>query len=137
MNQTQPTAKPKGVNAATPSRLTLRRCFIMTNRNGLHARPCALLVKALRPFACEVRIEHDDAIASGNSILGLMALAAGFESKLLFTITGREAARAMAAVQRLFDTEFEEAYVCQTTRGPTNRNIKQTTPLKTNPRSRI
>ena len=121
MNQTKPTAKPKDVNSPTPSRLTLRRSFLMTNRNGLHARPCALLVKALRPFACEVRIEHDDAIASGNSILGLMALAAGFESKLRFTITGPEAACAMVAVQRLFDTEFEEAYAADNHPGANQR----------------
>lgn len=39
-----------------------------------------------------------------------MALAAGFGSRMTFIITGSEAARAMAAVQRLFETQFEEAY---------------------------
>jgi phosphotransferase system HPr-like phosphotransfer protein len=39
-----------------------------------------------------------------------MALAAGCGSKLTFTITGQDAARAMAAVQRLFATRFEQAY---------------------------
>ena len=82
-------------------------------QHGLHARPCALLVKTLRPFACDVKVEHDDATASGNSILGLMASAAGFESKLTFIITGSQAARAMVAVQRLFESQFEEAYALE------------------------
>jgi phosphotransferase system HPr-like phosphotransfer protein len=39
-----------------------------------------------------------------------MALAAGYESKLTFTATGKDAALALAAVKHLFDTHFEEAY---------------------------
>jgi phosphocarrier protein len=93
-----------------PIKPTLCQTFAMTSRNGLHARPCALLAKTLRPFACEARVEANGAVASGNSILGLMSLAAGFESKLTFIISGGEAARAMAAVQQLFETQFEEAY---------------------------
>lgn len=106
---TQPVSHKKTASDG-PAEPTLRQTFAMTNRNGLHARPCALLVKTLRPFACDVKVEHGDATASGNSILGLMALAAGFGSRMTFIITGSEAARAMAAVQRLFETQFEEAY---------------------------
>jgi phosphotransferase system HPr (HPr) family protein len=47
----------------------LRQTFTLTNRNGLHARPCALLVRTLHPFACEVKVQHSDALASGNSVL--------------------------------------------------------------------
>ena len=82
----------------------------MTNRNGLHARPCALLDKALQPFSCEVKVEHDGASTDGRSLFGLMGLAVGCESKITFVISGNDAPQAMAAVQRLFDTEFEEAY---------------------------
>jgi len=103
-------ANRKNAAPASGYEVTLRQTFTMTNRNGLHARPCALLVKTLRPFGCQVKVEHGNAVADGQSILGLMALAAGFGSKLAFTITGAEAARAMAAVQRVFDTQFEEAY---------------------------
>lgn len=104
------TATQKKLAPAGPTQPTLRQTFAMTNRKGMHARPCALLVRTLRPFACEARVEANGAVASGKSILGLMALAAGFGSNLTFIITGSEAARAMAAVQRLFETQFEEAY---------------------------
>jgi len=101
-------------NKIAPARTsspTLRQTFTMTNRYGMHARPCALLVKTLRRFACEVEVAAGGTVANGHSILGLMALAVGFGSKLTFSISGSEAARAMAAVQQLFKTQFEEAYM--------------------------
>jgi len=110
MKKTTQSATHKQIAPDGPNKPTLRQTFVMTNRHGMHARPCALLVKTLRPFACEARVEANGAVASGKSILGLMALAAGFGSNLTFIISGGEAARAMAAVQRLFKTQFEEAY---------------------------
>ena len=102
---TRKVAAPTG--SAQPTR---RQTFTMTNRSGLHARPCAVLIKTLRPFACEITVEHGDMTANGNSILGLMALGAGYGSKLTFTINGSAAAQAMAAVQWLFETQFQAAY---------------------------
>lgn len=94
----------------------LRREFTMTNRNGLHARPCALLEKALRPFTCDALVKHGASSTNGRSIFGLMGLAVGYETKLTFVIRGSDAAPAMAAVQRLlFDTEFQEAYLPEDT----------------------
>jgi phosphotransferase system HPr (HPr) family protein len=89
---------------------TVQQTFIMTNHAGLHARPCALLDKTLRPFDCEVRVEHDRETADGRSLFGLMGLAVGHGSEVKFIISGRDARPAMAAVQRLFETRFEEAY---------------------------
>ena len=54
MKKPNPTDARKTVVPAASKETTLRRTFIMTNRNGLHARPCALLDKALQPFTCEV-----------------------------------------------------------------------------------
>lgn len=102
--------RDKKIVPARPSSPTLRQTFTMTNRHGLHARPCALLVKTLRRFACKVEVGAGDGVVNAQSILGLMSLGVGFGSKLTFMINGREAARAMAAVQQLFKTQFEEAY---------------------------
>ena len=99
------------VAPAPPPTLTLAESFVLKNRKGLHARPCALLVKTVRPFDCEMMVEGNGHIANANSILSLMALAAGYETRLIFTATGKDAARALAAVRRLFDTNFEEAYL--------------------------
>jgi hypothetical protein len=57
-----------------------------------------------------VEVEVNGEKASGNSILGLMALGAGYGSKMSVTIVGTDAPQAMAAVEHLFKTHFEEAY---------------------------
>jgi phosphocarrier protein len=89
---------------------TLRQTFVLDLAHGLHARPCALLVKTLRPFRCRVEVEANGQQANGNSIMGLMALAAGKGSKITFTMVSEDAARAMAAISRVFETHFEDAY---------------------------
>lgn len=110
MKKTIPTKTRKKVAPDGRFQAPLRQTFIMTNRNGLQARPCALLIKVLQDFTCGVSVEHDGATADGRSILGLMCLAVGYESKLTFVVSGKDAPQAMAAVQQLFDTNFEEAY---------------------------
>ena len=90
--------------------LTLRQTFLVNLLHGLHARPCALLVKRLQRFQANVEVEANGERASGHSIMSLMALAASYGSEVTFTITGADAAEAMAVVTRLFETHFEEAY---------------------------
>jgi phosphotransferase system HPr (HPr) family protein len=88
----------------------VRQTFVVNLDNGLHARPCALLVKVLRPFTAKVEVQANSEMASGHSIMGLMALAAGYGTEITFTITGKEAAQAMDAVREVFATRFEGAY---------------------------
>ena len=89
---------------------SVRRSFVVGLEHGLHARPCALLIKTLRPFASDVLVESNGEQASGHSIMGLMMLAAGSGCRITFTITGPDALDAMAAVEQLFATGFAEAY---------------------------
>ncbi len=87
---------------------TMRQTFTVNLKHGLHARPCAQLVKTLRPFRSRVEVQANGQQANGNSIMGLMALAAGPKCKLTFTISGQDAPEAMAAVSQLFETEFSQ-----------------------------
>ena len=89
---------------------TARQSFVVNIELGLHARPCALLVKTLRPFRSDVLVEANGEEASGHSIMGLMMLAAGLGSVITITITGEDAPQAMAAIGRLFVTRFADAY---------------------------
>ena len=89
---------------------TMRETFVLHLEHGLHARPCALLVKTLRRFRSRVEVQLDRETANGHSIMGLMALAAADKSKLTFSVSGPDAPQAMAAVHRLFETRFDDAY---------------------------
>ena len=92
---------------ATPEIPKVRSTFTVNLEHGLHARPCAMLVKAVRPYSVTIEVEANGEKASGKSILGLMALAAGSGTRITFTIGGESAFEAMAAVERLFETRFE------------------------------
>ncbi len=85
---------------------TVQRSFVVQLKHGLHARPCAILVQTLQRYPVLAEVEVNGERASGKSILGLMSLAAGFGSKMTFTLVGENAFQAMAAVERLFQTEF-------------------------------
>jgi phosphotransferase system HPr (HPr) family protein len=87
-----------------------RRTFVMKNVLGLHARPSSLIVKTLQGFDCQVMVECGDAAADAQSIFGLLSLAAGYDSRLTFVAAGRDATKAIEAMQRLFESNFEDAY---------------------------
>ncbi len=87
---------------------SLRQSFVVNLEHGLHARPCAQLVKTLRTFRSTIDVEANGQQANGHSIMGLMALAAGRECTLTFTITGPDAPEAMNAVNQLFETDFSQ-----------------------------
>lgn len=74
---------------------SVTRAFVRRNPLGLHARPAALLVRTVQPLACRVMVESGGQAVDARSIWGLLALAA---------------ARAMDAIQRLFDSNFNAAY---------------------------
>lgn len=59
MKQPIPTKTQKKVAPDGRFQTPLGQTFILTNRNGLHARPCALLIQALHEFTCSVSVEHD------------------------------------------------------------------------------
>jgi phosphocarrier protein len=84
------------------------RTFVVNLKQGLHARPCAVLVKTLQRYRLSVEVEANGEKVSGKSILGLMTLAAGFGSRITFTMVGKDAFQAMSEVERLFHTNFND-----------------------------
>ena len=94
-----------------PGSQELSRTFVVNLVHGLHARPCAMLVKVLQPYCVAVEVECNGEQSSGKSILGLMALGAGHGSSITFRVSGEDALRAMADLERLFASNFESAYL--------------------------
>lgn len=89
---------------------TARKTFTLYNRQGLHLRPATLLARELQSYDCRVTVQCLDAAVNALSIIGLMTLAAGYGSRLTFTVTGPDAERAMEAVASLFANNFQAAY---------------------------
>jgi phosphocarrier protein len=78
------------------------------NRNGLHARPAAEIVKAASKFRSEVTIRRDDLEVNGKSIMGVMMLAAEYGSTLFLRATGDDAEQAVEAIAALVASRFGE-----------------------------
>ena len=90
------------------SALKIRKELIVSNKNGIHARPAALFVKIASRFTCEVFVQKGDEIVNGKSIMGLMMLAAGPGSKLMLQAEGEDAAKAVVELEALLRRKFDE-----------------------------
>jgi phosphocarrier protein HPr len=86
----------------------LERKVRIRNRQGLHARPAAELVKTANRFNSDVWVRKDQLEVSGKSIMGVMMLAAEFGSELVLRAHGADAEAALEALAQLIDGRFGE-----------------------------
>jgi phosphocarrier protein HPr len=84
------------------------RTVEIVNRNGLHARPAAEIVKLSSRFQAEITMVRDDLEVNGKSIMGVMMLAAEFGSTLLVRANGPDAEQAVKAIAELVAAKFGE-----------------------------
>ncbi len=84
------------------AQLTLR------NRQGLHARAAAMLVRAISNFQAEVTVRWQKHTVNGRSILELMTLGAPQGSTLEIVINGADAEATLAALTQVFEKHFYE-----------------------------
>ncbi|GAB4375632.1 MAG: HPr family phosphocarrier protein [Calditrichia bacterium] len=82
--------------------------LLINNKNGLHARPAALLVKVTGKFKSDIRISKDGYEVNGKSIMGVMTLAAEPGSVIKVVVNGPDEAEAMAAIEELIQNRFNE-----------------------------
>ena len=87
----------------------VERAVTIANRNGLHARPAAEIVKAAAKFQCQITIARDEMEVNGKSIMGVMMLAAEFGTTLTLRADGPDAEEAVASLARIIDNKFGEA----------------------------
>jgi phosphocarrier protein HPr len=95
-------------DTAAPARPHVKE-LIVQNKMGIHARPAAMIVRITNKFKAEVFVEKDEEQVNGKSIMGLMMLAAGKDSKVKFIVTGDDAAAMLAEIEGVFTRKFDEA----------------------------
>ena len=84
------------------------RSVQVLNKNGLHARPAAEIVKAAARFKSDITIVRDDLEVNGKSIMGVMMLAAECGSTLTLRATGPDEEAALGAIADLIAAKFGE-----------------------------
>ena len=85
-----------------------RRTAVIRNQRGLHARAAAKFVKLAGQFDAEIRVSRAGQTVTGNSIMGLMMLAAGPGMDIELEAEGPEARAALDALVALIDAGFDE-----------------------------
>jgi phosphocarrier protein len=93
------------------SKLTASRQVVVSNEQGLHARPAMEFVQTANGFAASVRVEkkgEDPAVVDGKSIMEMMTLAAVQGTLLQIIADGDDAAAAVEKLAALFDRKFGE-----------------------------
>jgi phosphocarrier protein HPr len=86
----------------------LERNFTVLNSLGLHARPAAMVVQTANRFRSDVQFEKDGLQINAKSIMGVLTLAAGKGSTVVVICEGPDAADAMAAIAKVFESGFGE-----------------------------
>jgi phosphocarrier protein len=84
------------------------RTVRVVNKNGVHARPAAEIVKCSARFRSEITLSRDDLEVNGKSIMGVMMLAAEQGSTLTLRAHGPDEDAAVDALVQLIDGGFGE-----------------------------
>ncbi|MBB4907524.1 dihydroxyacetone kinase phosphoryl donor subunit DhaM [Actinophytocola algeriensis] len=80
----------------------------LTNEIGLHARPAAMVARAMTQLDARVTVRYGDATADGRSVLALMALGARGGDEVHVSATGPQADEALQTFQDLAARDFDE-----------------------------
>jgi phosphocarrier protein HPr len=86
----------------------VERTVQIVNKNGLHARPAAEIVKIAAKFQSEITLVKDGTEVNGKSIMGVMMLAAECGSSLVLRANGADADQAVDALTTLIVNKFGE-----------------------------
>jgi phosphocarrier protein len=86
----------------------VEKTVIIKNRAGIHARPAALLVQTANRFSANIYLEKDGEQINGKSIMGILTLAATYNSPIKIIADGNDEEDALQTICRLFETKFEE-----------------------------
>ncbi|ASP19421.1 phosphocarrier protein NPr [Antarctobacter heliothermus] len=87
---------------------SVNRALKIVNEKGLHARASAKLVEVVEGFDATAEVARDGMSASGDSIMGLLMLAAAKGSTIEVQTSGPDAEALADAVEALVADRFGE-----------------------------
>ncbi len=87
---------------------TVTRVLNIINEKGLHARASAKLVELVEGYDAEAEVTKDGLTATGDSIMGLLMLAASRGTSIEVTTKGSDASALAEAIEALVADKFGE-----------------------------
>lgn len=86
----------------------LQRTFDIINEKGLHARASAKFVEVVEQFDATAEVSRDGLSTGGDSIMGLLMLAASKGTSVDVRISGAQATELAEALETLIANRFGE-----------------------------
>lgn len=86
----------------------MTRVLTIVNEKGLHARASAKLVELVEEFDAEAEVSKDGMSVTGDSIMGLLMLAASRGTQIQVKTTGNQAEALADAIEALVADRFGE-----------------------------
>ena len=83
----------------------MEKTFKITAQEGLHARPCALVVNAAIPFSSNIEMIHNDRAVNLKSIMSVMTLGIKMDTFVTIRTEGDDAEQAMAKITDVLTQE--------------------------------
>ena len=87
---------------------TVTRTIPIINEKGLHARASAKLVEVVEGFDASAEVSKDGLSTGGDSIMGLLMLAASKGTSIEVSTSGPDAGPLADAIQALVEDRFGE-----------------------------
>ena len=88
--------------------MSLTRTLTICNDKGLHARASARFVETVESFDATATVRRDGQAVAGDSIMGLLMLAAARGATIDVTVSGTDADALMSALDALIASRFGE-----------------------------
>ena len=86
----------------------VEKILTVKNRAGIHARPASLIAQLANKFQSEISLEKDSIVVNAKSIMGVITMAAGYNTTITLKVDGPDEQDAANAIEKLFDGKFEE-----------------------------
>ncbi len=90
------------------SEAKLTRVVLVTNSQGLHARPANLIMKLAHQFQSKIELVKENERIDAKSILEILTLGAAPGTSISIEATGPDAPAAIDALATLFAENFHE-----------------------------
>ena len=76
--------------------------YVITDKEGIHARPAGLVVAEAKKYASQISIENKGKKADLKRIFGVMSLCVKHGEEIVVTVEGADEEAAASAVEKVF-----------------------------------
>lgn len=90
--------------------MSTEKVLKIVNEKGLHARASAKFVEVVEGFDADAEVEKDGMSVSGDSIMGLLMLAASRGTEIRVCTSGAQAEALLDALTKLVADRFGETF---------------------------